>query len=476
MSNELKDKKYRPQFHIAPPQGWLNDPNGLCQMDGIHHIFFQYSPDNPRGGDKYWGHYETADFVNYDFTGILLSPDTPEDKDGVYSGCAYTENGTMYLYYTGNVKHPGDYDYIYQGREANTILVTSRDGKSASPKEVLLKSADYPATLSNHVRDPKVIFKDGRYYMVLGARTKEDHGCVLLYTSDNKKNWTFDHYIKKDDFGYMWECPDLFTLEGRQFLSVSPQGLKSEAYRYQNVYQSGYFSAAGDLLTNECQLEDFTEWDLGFDFYAPQTYMDERGRRILIGWMGVPDAEYDHDPSIDEGWQHMLTIPRELICDEDHHRILQNPVQEMTELRDQLLTEEVVDLPKSIFLTTPYELLLSDLNGNDFELTFDDDLHFSYESKTGFLELSFGQENGAEGFSSGFGRTSRKHLIPEGEKITDIRVFVDTCCIEIFANHGAYVFTTKYFTKEPSHHTATVHTDRAGLKIYGLKPACFKTI
>ena len=51
--------------------------------------------------------------------------------------------------------------------------------------------------------------------------------------------------------------------------------------------------------------------DRGFDFYAPQTFEDETGRRILIGWMGIPDADYTN-PTTQAGWQHALTIPRVL--------------------------------------------------------------------------------------------------------------------------------------------------------------------
>ena len=32
---------WRPRLHIAPPAGWLNDPNGLCQYKGIYHAFYQ---------------------------------------------------------------------------------------------------------------------------------------------------------------------------------------------------------------------------------------------------------------------------------------------------------------------------------------------------------------------------------------------------------------------------------------------------
>ncbi len=49
-------ERWRPAFHVAPPVGWLNDPNGLCQKDGIYHAFFQMAPFEPQGGLKFWGH------------------------------------------------------------------------------------------------------------------------------------------------------------------------------------------------------------------------------------------------------------------------------------------------------------------------------------------------------------------------------------------------------------------------------------
>ena len=55
-------------------------------------------------------------------------PDQPWDIHGVYSGSALVEDGTMYLYYTGNVKYAGDYDYITAGRGHNTALAVSHDG------------------------------------------------------------------------------------------------------------------------------------------------------------------------------------------------------------------------------------------------------------------------------------------------------------------------------------------------------------
>ena len=456
----------RPQFHLTPPKGWLNDPNGLCQLNGTHHIFFQYLPDYFTGGEKTWGHYETEDFIHYTFTGTFLKPDIPEDRSGVYSGSTYIEDGQMFIYYTGNVKLSGDYDYIYDGREANTILVTSRDGVTASKKECLLRTADYPETLSRHVRDPRVFSENGKYYMVLGARTRENEGCVLLYTSSDKHNWKFSHFIRKENFGYMWECPDLFRLEEKQFLSVSPQGLQAEKYHYQNIYQSGYFTPSDNLLENGTGLEEFTEWDYGFDFYAPQTYEDETGRRILIGWMGMPDAEYSDAPSVHEGWQHMLTIPRELTLDKKTGKILQNPVREIENLRQPLIYDSLNTTESqggSLRCKNSFELLISGIENKDFGLSFDKHLHFIYSSEKRTVSLRFDENAG------GYGRTVRNLLLSEGETVRDMRIFVDTCCVEIFLNQGKYVFTSKYFSDMPGRHILEMKGSFHETKVYGLK-------
>lgn len=36
---------------------------------------------------------------------------------------------------------------------------------------------------------------------------------------------------------------------------------------------------------NEDYVKDFEEIDNGFDIYAAHSFLDEKGRRILIGWM-----------------------------------------------------------------------------------------------------------------------------------------------------------------------------------------------
>ena len=103
----MRKINYKCSAHLMPRRGWLNDPNGLCLYKGERHIFFQSAPEYPAAGPKGWGHYTTTDFKNYIFRGMALAPDNPLDRDGVYSGSAIERGGTLYLFYTGNVKQIG---------------------------------------------------------------------------------------------------------------------------------------------------------------------------------------------------------------------------------------------------------------------------------------------------------------------------------------------------------------------------------
>lgn len=168
-----------------------------------------------------------------------------------------------------------------------------------------MKNEAYPKDMSCHVRDPKVWKMDGRYYMVLGARTKEDVVELLIYESEDKYNWKHINVIKTPKpFGYMWECPDIFCLDGQWIVMTSPQGMEPYDDIGQNVYSCGYFPLYGDFR-GEYTLSEYHEADKGFDYYAPQSFEAPDGRRIVIGWMGMPDAEYSN-PTTENLWQHCI--------------------------------------------------------------------------------------------------------------------------------------------------------------------------
>lgn len=48
------DDPLRPQYHLMPPQNWLNDPNGPVYYNGYYHMFYQYYPNANPGDQKQW--------------------------------------------------------------------------------------------------------------------------------------------------------------------------------------------------------------------------------------------------------------------------------------------------------------------------------------------------------------------------------------------------------------------------------------
>ena len=163
-----------------PPVGWLNDPNGLCWYKGRYHVFFQYAPFDVEGGLKFWGHYTSENLVDWKYEGTALYPDSPYDCHGVYSGSAFTEHGKMHLFFTGNVKIDGDYDYINEGRETSTLHVESEDGIHFEKYEKNPVLTAPEGISPDSFRDPKVWKHEDSYYMVCGA-SKNQKGQALLY-------------------------------------------------------------------------------------------------------------------------------------------------------------------------------------------------------------------------------------------------------------------------------------------------------
>lgn len=445
----MNKDRYRMRFHLMPPEGWLNDPNGLCQFRGEYHVFFQYSPDTPLGGEKYWGHYISRDMLQWRFAGTALAPDCAFDRNGAYSGSAIVteeaDGPKMCIYYTGNVKLDGAHDYIDSGREANVIYTDSADGIHFSGKQLLLTNADYPADYTCHVRDPKVYRENGVYYMVLGGRKRgadektssrqadRDVGAALLYRSADGMAWELEREFQTlEPFGYMWECPDIFPVGERQCFSFCPQGLEAEPYRYQNTDQSGYVwledAEAGAVAGN------FTEWDMGFEFYAPQTFEDEKGRRILIGWVGLPVTPYGN-PTVETGWQHCLTIPRELTV--RNGVICQNPVEELEKLREQEQTWQGDGCTESSDFS--FWLRTEALETESWKLTLGDGLFLNYENKVFTWAFPDGK---TEAEDWGRGRQIRRM---ELEKLTDIQILCDCSVLEVYVNGGSRVMCGRFY-------------------------------
>lgn len=429
----IKNAKWRQRFHIEPPDGWLNDPNGLSFYKGEYHVYFQYSPIAPDGHTpRGWGHYHGSDLMHMTYDRAVMMPDIPEDSHGVYSGSAIENDGVLHIFYTGNVKMIGDYDYVKAGRGANVIHVTTTDGSKMSEKQVLLRNSDYPDFCSCHVRDPKVWKEGDAWKMVLGARTLDDEGCVLVYESDDLITWKYTGKVYKEGYGYMWECPDYFEIDGKSFLSTCPQGMPHYETKWQNLNESGYFPVQGKL--EDSVLGDFTEWDMGFDFYAPQTFLDPQGRRILIGWLGMDNKAYGN-ATTDLGWQHCLTIPR-VVTIAPNGKLRQQPIAEFDELKSNARRQssgQTAEYP------LPFEL--DGEPADSFSITLDGKLELDFDKEKKLFTMKFTDEK------YGCGRTVRNAEI---DNVRNIRVIADMSSIEVYINDGETVMSTRIYPDNDS--------------------------
>lgn len=426
-------------FHIEPELGWLNDPNGLVQVGDTYHIYHQYDPfDAAHGGPVLWNHLTTKDFVTYEDRGPALFPDSDIDSSGAYSGSAFVRDGKIHYFYTGNVKHfdRDDYDYVLTGRDQNQIHMVTDNPDELGEKRLAVGPRDYPDDIGTHVRDPKVLEHDGVFYMVLGARTKDDRGCVLVYTSVDLESWQYATRIELGvKFGFMWECPDLFELDGELVLVCCPQGVPAEGWRYRNPHQCVWFRIEADWETPSFKIveQDLPRMvDAGFDFYAPQSFEDAAGRRLMIGWVGCPDATAEN-PTVEHGWQCALTVPREL-CMRDG-KLCQWPAHEIEKLRGdgvRVAAGELVENPGRLF-----DAVVSCEGVKTFELEIREGVFVRYAN--GMLTLDMGDE--------GFGRDQRSVELGE---LRDLRVLSDATLVEIFANGGEVAFTSRTYSPAAS--------------------------
>ncbi|RKL67353.1 sucrose-6-phosphate hydrolase [Salipaludibacillus neizhouensis] len=435
---ENKEDRYRPKYHMTPPVGLLNDPNGFIYFKGKYHVFYQWNPFKTDHSTKYWGHFTSGNLYEWHHETSVLAPEDWFDHSGCYSGSAIENKGNLIAFYTGNVKNEKGERETYQ------CMATSKDGMSLDKKGPILH---LPDNYTAHFRDPKVWKKGSTWYMIVGTQTKEEEGMVAFFSSENLTDWEHHGPIAGsymnglDYFGYMWECPDLFSLSGQDILIVSPQGLEAKGDKYNNLFQSGYFIGEMNYEDQTFSHGTFTELDRGFDFYAPQTTIGSNGKRLLVAWMGMPDEDEKNHPTIDNCWIHGMTIPRELSIMED--KLYQKPVEEMTCLR----TKEVRH--NKVSISTDFHEF-DGISGNSIEMVIDilskdyevfnmrvsDAIQVSYDSSTNIFSLT------RRKYHSEIDEVRECIL----EDLSSLNIFIDVSTIEIFINGGQEVFSARYFT------------------------------
>lgn len=419
------------KFHLEMPKGLVNDPNGLCYHQGKYQIFFQWNPFGCEHKHKHWTYTQTTDFINYTKPQIALAPVDKFDKDGCYSGSARSKNNKLEIIYTANLKDEQNIRYPRQ------VLVKQDDDGEFIKEKIIIDTV--PKGYTTHFRDPYIFAKNNRSFIILGAQRENLTGCALIY-EEIDENWIFRGELKTEltDFGYMWECPNLFTIDDKDILVFCPQGLKAQKYQYQNLYQAGYLIGQFNPDTLEFTHGEFHEFDMGFDFYAPQVLVHEN-RHILIGWVGMPDKLQDY-PTIDDGWVHSLTLPRELILKND--KLYQRPISELNELNQNTTTKINTDkISLSANKKLEISIPLKDISNWQGKLKFNDEyILLTYDKNTSVFTIDRNQlKLGGKGI--------RQFLVKTQNEL-NLSIYIDSSIIELYLQDGEYYATFCYYPTE----------------------------
>ena len=307
---------HRPAYHFSPRQ-WMNDPIPFSWA-GAFHVFFQHNPAAAYWDTMHWGHAVSADLVHWEELPLALSP-TPggPDGEGCWTGCVVRDGGVFRALYTGIPRLAGGRPEQVQCLATSSDLLTW-EKHGAGP---VIPASLQPAGFGETFRDPCAWREGDTWYCVVGGNLPvgEDQyasGAPFLYRSPDLVRWEYLHPLYVGPAARD-ECPDFFPLPG-------PRGpvwvLLSS--RQQTAWATGAYSA----LRFRPQAQGTVDDGL---YYAAKTLQDERGRRILFGWIR---EDRPREAYAGAGWSGVLALPRVLRILPDG-TLGQEPAPELAALR-----------------------------------------------------------------------------------------------------------------------------------------------
>ncbi|MEV7572260.1 glycoside hydrolase family 32 protein [Pseudarthrobacter sp. NPDC089323] len=293
-------KTPRPALHFTAAEGWINDPLGVTWRDGQYHLFYQYVPGRTTWGPNcHWGHATSPDMIAWTEQGVAVAPG--DGDDGVWSGSIVTDaGGAATMFYTSVTQPDIGIGTVRTATPDDSSWITwTKGGK-------LMTAPDAGVVA---YRDPFVFRDGGRWRMFVGAGLEGGTAAAVSYSSQDLAEWTLDGIAAQRSgtetgpvwTGTMWECPQLFEIDGSHVLVTSiweDDVLHYVAYGV-GSYADGKFTA-----------RSWGQLSHGKSYYAPSFFRDKDGAPSLIFWVrGVLDP--------DGSWASALSIPHTLTLDGD---------------------------------------------------------------------------------------------------------------------------------------------------------------
>src|SRR6185295_11381653 len=251
---------------------WMpGDANGCIFWKNKYHLMYIYQdPRLPQGGHC-WGHASSSDLVTWTFHPPALEPTVDSADRGIFSGNAF-------------VNKEGRPMLCWFGIDAGVCVATAED-------DDLLHWKRHPAnpiipldkTNSYKVWDPYLWLEGDTYCCLLGGNRHKDRDTLFAMKSADLVKWTSVGPFFEGDPAWRrpdedCSCPDFFKLGDRHVLMCISHAIGARAY-------VGRFDAKQLQFVPERHVR--MNWPGGM-FFAPESLVDGRGRRIFWAWVTDP--------------------------------------------------------------------------------------------------------------------------------------------------------------------------------------------
>ena len=245
-------------------------------------MFYQYVPDSTVWKPNcVWGHATGPDLFSLEERPVAIP--TGDGDDGVWTGCLVLDyTGAARVFYTA-VSQPD----LGIGR-IRVAFPTDGTWDSWTKGDVVIDAPHGLEVVS--FRDPFVHRADDAWHMVVGAGLADGTAAALDFRSDDLSAWAYRgigaarNTAEREPVwtGSMWECPQLFELDGRHILLTS-------AWDDGELHSVTY--GVGTYADDRFRADVWGQLSFGRSYYAPSVFRDREGRSCLVFWMrGVEDT------------------------------------------------------------------------------------------------------------------------------------------------------------------------------------------
>jgi beta-fructofuranosidase len=419
-----------PRYHFTSPTGndcLPFDPNGAIYWRGRYHLGYIHGDYEECKKHFWWGHASSADLIHWKRHPPMLGPYPGDPDQGIFSGNALVDKaGRVVLHYHG----------VNAG---NCIAVNEDDDL------IHFRKLEANPVMKDPGFDPHGWIEGDTYYSISGGL-----GTITTPVSPNAlphQRWPASLYRGKNDEHTEWElvgdllsndlpevhpdddisCPDLFTLGDKRILLCISH--KRGARYYFGRFEDEQFHPEQHFWMN---------WPGGCCF-APETLLDDRGRRIFWAWaVGSPSS---------------MTLPRVLSLGEDGLLRIE-PAQELDALRYNHRQLEPMQVGPGADVT------LDAISGDSIEVRALIDPQRSAQcgvkircSPDRREETVIAYDRHRETLRIDFARSSIDDAAPfalKPDEELELRVYIDRSMLEVFANGRQCLTQRIYPTLEES--------------------------